>query len=717
MKNIFPTPKSITKNGAEALVSKITECGFKLIAPTGGEVMSSAVARINQAFYESAALLPPFDGDFTITLCLDPADSRIRDHGDEAYAITVTETEASLVGRSERAVLYAAVTLSKLLYTRGSSVYLPTCEIVDYPDFMTRGMFAENRYNDFMTLDDWKSVVDTLADLKLNTLKVGLYGTWSMQYDRRLTQHAYIPYKTHPEIRAPKTEKYFSAKSGKWVYKPDTLPTMYREDFFGDIVSYGKTKGVEVIPLVNSLGHNSLIPEVIPAISAKDEDGNLTGYGLCTSNPETYKVYFELYDEIIDRYLKPNGITSFCVGLDEVGDIYAVDKNNWSKRFSAHCKCDKCRDIPVQDRMIDYMIKLIKHLKDRGMENIYVYYDMFFYVYGIMNEYLADILKREGVYDVTVMDWWNYGATTDFFRGKYNEVNGLFRSIIKPMSGYFGWMGIQDNLENMCDCSMMADKHNFRGIISYSNFDPRFEYNHTYLGESSWNAVKNREESLTGFKHRFFENKYPDHPDEAADAWSVIQHRLHPYNYTENPPHNSIFNQYTYSYYNAAKDYPRDHYSEILEKIDEKPEYHLGYLEDFISRADKALEFFSGDKAEPSVFNERLVADIRDIAISHSEIRELYRMYTASKDGKLSNAAFIETLDALIRRRKSMMIDVENIYLPTLVNQPLRIASICLAYLLELREAVLTADREGRVYTYDPTTAQDRNSPLFNFLH
>ena len=716
MKNIIPQPKKLSSSDTLVTVSRIAECGLSVKTECTGEVALSAVERLTKAITSATAALPPFEGSYPIILTIDPTDPRISQHGTEAYALTVTEKSTTLTAASDRALYYAAVTLSGLFEKRADKICLPVCEIIDYPDYKTRGMFAENRYNDFSTLDDWKLTVDTLADLKMNTLKVGLYGTWSMQYDRRLTQHAYIPYKSHPEIRSLKNEKYFSPEKGGWVNKPDRLPLMYEQDFFGDIVAYGKTKGVEVIPLINSLGHNSLIPEVIPEISAKDENGNVTGYGLCTANPKTYEVFFELYDEIIDRYLKPNGITSFHIGLDEVGNSRGVDKNDIYKNFNAHCMCEKCRDIPVQTRMIDYMIKLIKHLKSRGMKNIYVYYDMFFYVYGMMNEQLADILHREGVYDDTVMVWWNYGASVDFFRGKYKELNGLFRSVIKPMSGYFGWTGLTDNLENMAECSYIGNVHGFEGVVSYANFDPRFEYNHAFLGECSWNAVTDKETDIARFRRRFFENKYPDYPAEAEAAYLLAQHRLHPYNYTEKPPTNIGLNQYTYSYLSADDEYPREHFRHLINKIESNPDFYLNYIEDFDRRVKEAVAFFTSDKAEPSVFNKRLVIDLEALTISNTELASLYRFYKASKEGTLVNSEFITELELLIRRRKRMMLGYEEIFMPALVSQPLRIATICLEYLEELIEAVRTAEREGRVFTYDLLAVIDRTAPIYTFL-
>src|SRR5699024_1465358 len=131
-----------------------------------------------------------------------------------------------------------------------------------------------------------------------------------------------------------------------------------------------------VFPLFNSYGHNTLIPSQYPEVSAKDENGEPSLTGFCTANPKTYEIMYNIYDEIIDKYLVPNGIDSFHVGLDEVWDGIAQNAEDIFKDCSPWCKCPKCRNISHSDLIINHAIKLLKHLKSRDMKNIYMYHDM-----------------------------------------------------------------------------------------------------------------------------------------------------------------------------------------------------------------------------------------------------------------------------------------------------------------------------------------------------
>jgi hypothetical protein len=86
---------------------------------------------------------------------------------------------------------------------------------------------------------------------------------------------------------------------------------MAKEDFFGELVAYGKSKGVEVLPLWNSLGHNTLIPTKYPE-TAPLVGGERSRCGFCVSSPKTYELLFDIYDTIINKYLAPNGIFGYC---------------------------------------------------------------------------------------------------------------------------------------------------------------------------------------------------------------------------------------------------------------------------------------------------------------------------------------------------------------------------------------------------------------------
>jgi hypothetical protein len=115
-----------------------------------------------------------------------------------------------------------------------------------------------------------------------------------------------LPLPEVPGAATPKTIRYYSPAAGTeqvLTYRP----AMFEEDFFGQLVAYGRSRGVTVRPQFNSLGHNTLIPRLVPEVSARDVEGNPTGYGYCLSAPQTEQLVFRMYDRILDTYLLPHG--------------------------------------------------------------------------------------------------------------------------------------------------------------------------------------------------------------------------------------------------------------------------------------------------------------------------------------------------------------------------------------------------------------------------
>ena len=702
MNIIFPTPREVKDSGRLVKIGTLSMAGFTL-ETCRGEVADSAKAYIEESFNSKCAILPPYCGEFAIKLSVG-ADARLAGKGDEAYLVNISDNGAELVAASDRSTYYAAVTLCELIEIKGNGVYLPACEIVDYPKFEKRGVLVESRYNDFMTLDDWKSAIDDFAKLKLNKMEVATYGCWSKQYDGKLSEQQYIPFESIPEFNNPKKRVYYSVKKGGFVNIPETQPEMYAKDFFGDVVAYGKTKNVEVFPLFNSLGHNTLLPRIKPEISAKDENGDPTHTGFCTSNEETYKTLFALYDEMIDRYLAPNGITSFSVGLDEVSD-------------KAFCKCPACRGKEKTEIFTNHAIRLIKHLKSRGMKEVYIYDDMYLYIFGNLDEALAKKFKDADVYDVTVMDWWNYGARVDFFRGLEDKMNKSFeKSIIRPMSGYWHWQCWSDHTLNISYCASKGEELDFDGMISYSTYEPCLDYNYAFLSEACWAPIRDKEQDILDFSKKYFEKHYSDSAGDADAAWQFIRHRIHPYNYDEKPPSMSEFAQYIYSYIKADLPHPRNHIAECIAKIDADPYKYVTFLQDITGRSKTALEFFAGEKATASAVNEQMLATINELWAYAEEFLTLYRIYKESREGKLSNAKIRAMVEHLIRVRKAHMLLVENGRLESTRHQTLRMMTISLEYYWEMLEKIDAADAAGEQYIYDPEAAIDREAPIYKYL-
>lgn len=434
-------------------------------------------------------------------------------NSDQGYVISSSVNEIILAANEPIGVLYAAQTLLQMIEPERScsgggckSVggAVPEGRIVDWPERKYRGIFAESRWcSELMTLQDWKDAIDLLASLKFNVLNVGVANNWMIQYEHKRSEFFLLPIRKYPELRAPQSIEYYSAKAGDYVHA-EYLPLMFTEDFFGDVVAYGASRGITVYPHFNTPGHNTLIPRKIPEISAKDENGCPTGFGFCLSNPKTYEVMFNIVDEIADRYLLPNGVTFFHLGLDEVWPILGMDESEPTRVVSPYCQCPDCRGREWYDWFVDYVVALCKHLADKGMTKIGLWHDSFVRG-GRMNEELADRFRREGIVDKVVLHWWRYGG---FFDTIHPELG--FASWVVPMTGYYYFTPLQDHLTNIYLAARKAAEENAEGAESYTVYYNAYFRNYACLAEYSWNPNAG---GLDGFRDKYTRFLFGDAPE------------------------------------------------------------------------------------------------------------------------------------------------------------------------------------------------------------
>ena len=65
------------------------------------------------------------------------------------------------------------------------------------------------------TFSDWRHLIDEMAFLRMNSLAIGVYGCWVVQYEGKRTEFLMVPFPDHPRLQTPKTIRWWSpAKQG-----------------------------------------------------------------------------------------------------------------------------------------------------------------------------------------------------------------------------------------------------------------------------------------------------------------------------------------------------------------------------------------------------------------------------------------------------------------------------------------------------------------------
>lgn len=701
IKTLIPKPQKIENRKKLVKIAEFNRFSCDVVLSAEGDMAYEAKKLIEKNLYDIC--VTDVLGSYKITLKADSRNPIFKDTAkSEAYFIDISDKEAILCGIDEAGVFYAASTLVQLLICKDDNIFLPMCGILDYPSFEKRGHFVESRYgSEFFTLSDWYDFVDYMASMKLNRLTIGVYGCWGRQYDNRKMEYIYVPIKKYPELKTPKNSKYYSVKDKRWIHEDGIIPPIFNEDFFGKIVSYGKKKNVLVKPLFNSLGHNTLLPTAFPEISAKEENGTPKKMGFCTNNNKTYEVLFNIYDEIIERYLKPYDIYDFHIGLDEVAQSYI-------------CRCEKCRDKDHSCLMTEHIIKLCKHLKEKGMEHIYLYHDMLYQEFNIINESLKERFIKEGIYDEVVIDWWSYEDPVHLFNDKADGVNNIFHSVIKPDTGYYHWAVPTENNENIRACALLAKKLSFEGIESYSSMEYCYDKNYLTLADVSWND--NEIENSDEFNERYARKYYPEKSVQAAEIFG----KLH--NIMKDETRELYINRacykleyYFYGYRNKQTGLPKEFPGGVYKLIAENEKEYTHYLNYLKENSAPAVEFFANSGNVSSINSIWLLTSMHYYALS-DEYLTIYSLYKDYKAGRCDAAKVINELERLIPQREKLMLLAEETRIPANRGTYLRNMSIFRQYMLDLCEYFKKTLEKGKKPKFDIMDLSYAMSERFEFL-
>lgn len=510
--DIFPMPQHIDSKG-----------GVVQVGSAGQPVGVTPETAADPGFCEHIGSLlkgklgsPVVKDELPVQLSINVSDVAFAPHNrEQAYRLTVADGRVSLTAGGPQGLTWGTVTLAKLLEVQDGMLFAPECEIRDWPDLKRRGLFAESRWGqDLMTLDDWKAAIDALVDLKFNLLTIGVYNCWPIQYHGTPSEFFYIPIRAFPQLKSPQHIEYYSALNGRDVVL-DYIPLLFQEDFFGEIVAYGTSRGMLVGPHFNTPGHNSLIPRLMPEISALDENGNPTGYGFCLTNPRTYEVMYTIVDEICQRYLIPNGSDYYHIAGDEVYPLVGFHPDKPYQTVNPWCRCEKCRQHEEGELYLEYIIKLARRLKENGINHISMWHDQLLRAEK-MGLDLPERLEREGLKDIIILNWWRYGG---FYETTKPEM-GLRRFVV-PMTGYYYQCSYQGHLENIFAAERVGTAEEAEGTQSYGVWDPAFDRHFCALSEYSWNNAGGG--TLDEFSRKYARRLFGENTGSAVEGWGRFQ--------------------------------------------------------------------------------------------------------------------------------------------------------------------------------------------------
>lgn len=227
--------------------------------------------------------------------------------GKEGYVLTVKKNLIVIAGWDDAGAFYGLQSLRQLLIA-GQGKFIQGVEITDWPNLPFRGIrlyipgpenipFFKRFISDFMALYKYNKVILEVISMRLDR-HPEINAGW-IEFCKHLK------YNRLNSTEGPRGELKDSSHSDAG----DGI--IIEKDEVQDIVEYARKNFLEVIPEIPSLTHGYYLLAKHPELAEYPDDKWPDTY--CPSNPESYKLMYDVYDEYIE-VMRPEMVN---IGHDE----------------------------------------------------------------------------------------------------------------------------------------------------------------------------------------------------------------------------------------------------------------------------------------------------------------------------------------------------------------------------------------------------------------
>ncbi|HLJ16827.1 MAG TPA: beta-N-acetylhexosaminidase [Bryobacteraceae bacterium] len=194
----------------------------------------------------------------------------------QAYAIELDPESIRIRANAAQGLFYGVETLIQMLREGSGVLWLPAGEIVDWPDLEMRQLYWDDAHH-LDRMGELKHAIRQAAFFKINGFAIKLEG--------------HFQYRSAPAVVEP------------YALSPAELQ---------ELTDYGLHYFVQVIPYLDGPAHIAFIlkhPEY-----AKLREFPDSNYELCVTNPDSYKLLFGMYDDLLAAN---KGVKYFYLSTDE----------------------------------------------------------------------------------------------------------------------------------------------------------------------------------------------------------------------------------------------------------------------------------------------------------------------------------------------------------------------------------------------------------------
>ena len=355
----------------------------------------------------------------------------------EAYRLHVRPNIVVISGADSRGLHHGFESLRQLIHSEAGVPSLPCVDILDHPQKPFRGLklYLPGQHN----IAFFKRFIrDFVAAQKYNTLLMEL--------------NAGMRLESHPELNAGWRELVLDTNYSRRNYPPGSLHgreqnschqdtadgSFLEKQEVAELADFVRAQGIELVPELPSFTHSYYLLARHKELSEVPGDKWPDTY--CPSNPASYKLLFEVYDEYLDL-LKPRLVH---VGHDEL--------------FAPIGLCPRCGDRDIGERYGEDVSRIHSYLRKKNI-------DM-----AMWGDMLLESVRGKGLRTKRAPDGWNYkvagGMTPE-------QVNRLIPKDILIFNWFWAKAEGEWSEEQAENNEQILDRMGFTQV--FGNFGPTIE--------------------------------------------------------------------------------------------------------------------------------------------------------------------------------------------------------------------------------------------------
>lgn len=212
---------------------------------------------------------------------------------EQAYRIQLSPARVTITGNTATGVFYGVQTLVQLLKPGNGKLWLPEGEIEDWPNLELRIIYWDDAHH-LEHLDVLKAALRQASFYKINGFSLKLEGHFQYQHAPAIVE----PYAlTRAELQ--------------------------------ELTDYGLKYHVELIPYLDGPAHDAFILKHPEYAKLREYPDN--NYEFCTTNPETYRLFEGMFDDLLAanqgaKYFVLSTDEPYYVGLADNGQCHEAER-------------------------------------------------------------------------------------------------------------------------------------------------------------------------------------------------------------------------------------------------------------------------------------------------------------------------------------------------------------------------------------------------------